>query len=637
VRNFHRWCTSQGSLGRRIAVDLFCGAGGLSLGLERAGWTVAAAVDHEPRALETHRHNFPGLALDLDLADEGARDTFVSLCEDISVDLVAGGPPCQPFSRAGSSKIRSLVDAGLREERDHRRELWSAFLDVALRLKPRAILMENVPDMGLGDDFAIVRLMVDRLEERGYATQVLLVDAWRFGVPQLRKRLIFLARSDGWDFSWPAEQQSHTTVRQSIADLPPLEGTTGAREVTYVPPVDPSPFSCRMREEATIGVLHDHMTRPVRADDFEIFRMMDSKTLYSEVPTRLRRYKVESFDDKYKRLGWDDLSRSITAHIAKDGYWYIHPEEHRTLTVREAARIQTFPDNFRFAGTRSDAFRLIGNAVPPLLSEAAAVALQQEPHSSPTARTDWLEVRMTLASWAKEQRSSIYWYMLPGKAVTPPVALAVAVTAGTRTDFAQLGTALKYLRGMAALNLSRLKAAKLCLKNSKAVDALDRLAPLIRKRSIWSTPERLPDALKLKPAERDLFDLLRGTDLLLRSQGPLRVASRVMGSNSAAVNRLTDGRLDLARLIGSGKDAPLRMAGLRLLSLTHCKADECRCTDCPLSMWCRSKSPQPAVSRRGSTAEVRARATIHPVQSRNHPTLPAPSHPDGPGQGPRQQ
>src|SRR5207249_4616126 len=91
---------------------------------------------------------------------------------------------------------------------------------------------------------------------------------------------------------------------------------------------------------------------------------------YSELPRRLRRYRDDIFDDKYKRLAWNDLSRSITAHLAKDGYWYIHPTQRRTLSVREAARIQTFPDWFRFAGPPSHRYRQIGNAVPPLLAEA---------------------------------------------------------------------------------------------------------------------------------------------------------------------------------------------------------------------------------------------------------------------------
>ncbi len=594
VRTLGAWCDTQRAEGRPIAVDLFSGAGGLSAGVEAAGWAVAAAVDHDPRALETHRHNFPGLALDLDLGEQGARDTFVKLFTGIPVDLLAGGPPCQPFSRAGRSKIRSLVDAGVRNAVDLRRELWSAFLEVAMRLKPRAILMENVPDMGLGDDFRVVRVMVDALEEAGYATKVQLADAWRFGVPQHRKRLILLARRDGHDFRWPDELPAITTLRDSIGDLPKLGQTTGAREMAYVSPAEPSGFGTRMRADATPGVLHDHMTRAVRADDLEVFQMMDSKTLYSEIPEHLRRYKADSFDDKYKRLDWDDVSRSITAHIAKDGYWYIHPGEHRTLTVREAARIQTFPDSFRFSGARSDAFRQIGNAVPPMLGQAAALALSPQAEISQSIPVCWLAARKNLTKWAQKQRSSAHWFMVPGPAVTPPVALAAAVTSSARIDVTRVGEGLSRLRGLAELNKAVLDSAKEPLEGTKAGQSLDRLRPLLRHKKAWFEPDRLPELAGLKPAEEQIFSMLQGDDVLLRSQGVLRIAARVAGSKSDETNRLTDGRIDLSRLVGGGPDAPLRMAALRLLAATHCTIDESDCGGCPLASWCQSARTVPA-------------------------------------------
>src|ERR1700712_4636547 len=177
VRTLGSWCAVQQAAGRPIAVDLFSGAGGLSAGVEAAGWSVAAAVDHDARALETHRHNFPGLALDLDLGEQGARDTFVKLFRDIPVDLVAGGPPCQPFSRAGRSKIRSLVEEGKRPARDQRKDLWQSFLHVVEAVRPQAVLMENVPDMALGDDLLTIRRMIQRLEAANYEVEVALLDA----------------------------------------------------------------------------------------------------------------------------------------------------------------------------------------------------------------------------------------------------------------------------------------------------------------------------------------------------------------------------------------------------------------------------------------------------------------------------
>jgi DNA (cytosine-5)-methyltransferase 1 len=585
VRTLATWSAAQIAADRPIAVDLFSGAGGLSAGVEAAGWAVAAAVDHDERAVETHRHNFPGLALDMDLGEAAARDILVKLFADIPVDLVAGGPPCQPFSRAGRSKIRSLIEAGMREQTDDRRELWSAFLDVALRLRPRAVLMENVPDMALGDDFGVVRFMVDALEMAGYATTLRLVDAWRFGVPQHRKRLLLLARRDGHDFHWPEDQVNLTTLRDSIGDLPRLNGSTGAREMAYVRTTDPSSFTVLMRKHCTPGVLHDHMTRAVRPDDLQVFQMMDSTTLYSDIPEHLRRYTTDTFDDKYKRLDWDDVSRSITAHIAKDGYWYIHPEEHRTLTVREAARIQTFPDRFRFSGTRSDAFRQIGNAVPPLLAKAAARALTAqvvEPRSKPT---NWLAARKSLARWAKRQRKSRYWFMLPGPAVTQPVAVAAAVLSGARQDPEHIGDALRSLRGRATLDASALTNAEESL-SGKAASTLARLRPLVRRKKAWLEPTTVASIAGLKPAESQIYALLCGDDVLLRSQGVIRVAARVNGTKSHESNRLTDGRIDLARLVGSGEDAPVRMAALRLLAATRCGVLVPVCNGCPLADWC---------------------------------------------------
>ena len=125
--------------------------------------------------------------------------------------------------------------------------------------------------------------------------------------------------------------------------------------------------ACPRRDRASI---HDHITRDVRPDDAEAFALLGEGQTYADLPERLQRYRSDIFTDKYKRLAWDEVSRSITAHIAKDGYWYIHPEQHRTLSIREAARVQTFPDWFRFAGQPTHRLSQIGNAVPPLLGEA---------------------------------------------------------------------------------------------------------------------------------------------------------------------------------------------------------------------------------------------------------------------------
>ncbi len=573
-----------------LAVDLFSGAGGLSLGLKRAGWTVAAAVDFNERALETHAANFSGMSLHMDLGDPDERARLVEILKPAKIDLVAGGPPCQPFSRAGRSKIRSLVEKHGRDPHDLRKELWNAYLDIVIQLQPRAVLMENVPDMGLSDDFRVIRIIEEKLENCGYATQVRLADAWNYGVPQHRKRLILHARNDVDRFDWPEAQESWTTVRDAIGDLPPLpEFDKGARVLGYRKPPRASRFVTDMRRNAPRGTIWDHMTRGVRKDDMEIFKLMTSKTLYSDVPEELRRYKADQFTDKYKRLDWDELSRTITAHIAKDGYWYIHPEQNRTLTVREAARIQTFPDDFRFAGVRSDAFRQIGNAVPPLLGQAAAEALlpvggNEAPPGG--LRPHWRDVRDALTEWAQRQRETNDWYHLPGAKTRPVHAAVAAVLSGVKVKSGSLADVFAVVRTSSSLTGTMFAKMITAAPGNTVANRLQRLAPLVDNAAAWRKPDGVPELLKMKPAELALYRLLSGQDLMLISQGALRVAARVNDSNSHQTNRLSNGRVSMVKLVGAGDDAPLRMAALRLIGTNVCHDSEPACWSCPLRTYC---------------------------------------------------
>jgi DNA (cytosine-5)-methyltransferase 1 len=417
------WALERSKAGP-IAVDLFAGAGGLSLGLEKAGYTVVLSADHDPAAVQTHLGNFAGPCLDLDLADPERVDDLIGLVDGLHVDLIAGGPPCQPFSRAGRSKIRDLVDRGVRDAIDPRRELWRVFLRVVEEVVPQAVLMENVPDMALGDDFRTVRYIADRLEACGYETDMQILEAWRYGVPQHRQRLFLVASRSGV-FEWPKEREQ-VTLRDAIGDLPKLGMGTGDRRLPYRRPR--TDFQRRARENVAPEherFIYDHMTRAVRPDDRLAFELMAQGKRYSELPSELKRYRDDIFDDKYHLLQWNDRSRSITAHIAKDGYWYIHPEEYRTLTVREAARIQTFPDEFRYSGSRSDAFRLIGNAVPPLLAEIiAGELLEATKRPRPVAQRPPSELRRAarnaLLTWVESsiapawRRTGNPWAVLVG-------------------------------------------------------------------------------------------------------------------------------------------------------------------------------------------------------------------------------
>ena len=284
---------------------------------------------------------------------------------------MAGGPPCQPFSRAGSSKIRDLVRSGVRSENDDRVALWRSFMGVVEALRPRVVLLENVPDMARWNDGAVLIAILDVLRELGYSADARVLKAWEFGVPQHRARLFVVGTSR--QFQWP-RRRPPVTLRDAIGDLPAIAaGTAGGVPGLPARPDGVAVSACGARAVCPPRALMLSMTTAVATSGPMTRRRSPCSSPgrpTANCPERLRRYRVDIFDDKYKRLVWDDLSRSITAHIAKDGYWYIHPEQDRTLSIREAARIQTFPDSFRFAGHPTVQFRQIGNAVPPALARS---------------------------------------------------------------------------------------------------------------------------------------------------------------------------------------------------------------------------------------------------------------------------
>jgi DNA (cytosine-5)-methyltransferase 1 len=586
------WRSWASELEGPIAVDLFSGAGGLSLGLEQAGYTTVLAVDHDEWALETHRANFPGAAIDLDLADPSRVDDLMELLAGLEVDLIAGGPPCQPFSRAGRSKIRWLVEEGLRDSVDRRKELWRVFLRAVEEVRPRSVLMENVPDMALGDDLTVVRFITDRLESLGYETEMALVEAWKYGVPQHRQRLIVVATTGGV-FEWPKETQP-PTLRDAIGDLPPLGWGTGDRVLDYDGPKSAFQRAARRGvSRSERGVVYDHMTRAVRDDDRKAFVLMGEGMRYADLPDELRRYRSDIFDDKYNRLAWGDRSRSITAHIAKDGYWYIHPEEHRTLTVREAARIQTFPDWFRFAGSRSHAFQQIGNAVPPSLATAIARALREastRPAPPEMIRPSWwrAELRRRLIKWGRNPQPA--W-----RRVGDPWAVLIGVASGGARSAATLSAGDELLARVpspeAASSLTPARRRRMARDDDDLL-VLARLAAA--GKALMSGLPESDDWLSvaaLKPANRLWVEAVgMGSRRVVANTASLRVAARLTGTDVDTLNKGSDGKITLGQLVGGGETVPEVTAAIAGLGSTICLPAEPQCNRCPLSTLCPSAS-----------------------------------------------
>lgn len=574
-----------------IGVDLFSGAGGLSLGLENAGIRVILAVDHDRHSLATHRANFPGLALDVDLSDTAGIEQVTALLEGLDVDVLAGGPPCQPFSLAGQPKLRSLVEQGVRPDEDERRGLWSAMLEIAARIRPKAVLMENVPGMALGDESEIVRTMAARLEDIGYFVDYRIVNASDYGVPQKRQRLIFVALRNGDGFVWPAETVDKVTVDDAIGDLPVLGAVLGERCQVY------GGAESDFQRAARVGMgaddsskVWDHITRPVRDDDREAFGLMTPDTDYGALPERLRRYRSDIFCDKYKKLDGGGLSRTITAHLAKDGYWYIHPTENRTLSVREAARIQTFPDWFRFEGTRSHAFRQIGNAAPPALmaavGNALVTALDAQADDPPPESHQALEVRRDL------QRRLLEWHerrSSPWSQQGKPWAVLVSILCGRQGSRDDLAVrALAQWPEPEAIDGTDKRTLTYELGNdSRASEIAQRMLDAARAVQLhdWSVVDVARTA-EIGTAEADWLAAVGFQERnLVPTTGALRVADRLLGADSKT---RSESRLNLAKVVTSARDSLTLSVALADLARTVCRPRSPKCSDCPVNDLCGS-------------------------------------------------
>jgi DNA (cytosine-5)-methyltransferase 1 len=252
---------------------------------------------------------------------------------------------------------------------------------------PKVAVMENVPGMLSHDGNNVAESVAESLQKIGYTTTWALLDASDFGVPQVRKRLIFVGvRKDlKLTFEFPKTVSDRgtriyprRTVRDAIRDLPIIRSGSQNWIRPYVAKPTPSSYAYRMRRDVDHDTVFDHVCRTHNTDDLEAFRLLREGGLYRDLPKRLKRYREDIFDDKYKKLYWDEPSWCVTAHLSKDCYTHIHPSQARTISVREAARLQSFPDSFYFGGSMGNKFQMIGNAVPPLMAECIGTAVADQ-------------------------------------------------------------------------------------------------------------------------------------------------------------------------------------------------------------------------------------------------------------------
>ena len=587
-----RWVRAESARGL-TALDLFCGAGGLSLGLENAGFRVLVGADIDLPSVQTHVANIGGLGYPGDLSDPEDFLDHLRAWGIRKVDLVAGGVPCQPFSRAGQAKLRSLVDAGQRSVDDPRAGMWRSFISVVETTKPSAVLLENVPDLAAWDEGAVLVGFCESLRELGYRPQATILDAYKYGVPQHRSRLFIVALRPGAAFDWPRPQSRPPTVRQAIGDLPVVGGAQREECLPYGGPR--TKLQRLLRAEVSRDdrrVVHDHITRDVRKDDAEAFALLAEGGTYDQLPRRLQRYRADIFSDKYKRLEWNGLSRSITAHLAKDGYWYIHPEQHRTLSVREAARIQTFPDWFRFAGQPSLRYRQIGNAVPVLLAEAIASSLHLAltlPRKRGRPRMNGQAFRTDLLAWHKHHARDYPW-----RAQVDPWHVLMAEVCLHRTRADQVRPVYEALAELAPTPADMVANAR------KTRDAMRSLGLRWRAENLVKIARALvrdhggqvpSDSLELRrlPGVGDyvanaVLTFGFGQRTVIVDTNTSRIVGRVRGRTENT--RRWQLRLDLHGLAGrDGPDASFNYALLDL-GAQICRAGTPLCEDCPVRRHC---------------------------------------------------
>jgi DNA (cytosine-5)-methyltransferase 1 len=452
-------------------IDLFSGCGGISLGFQRAGFDILAAMEIDNLAARSHAENFYRGA-DRELIDLHARPRDITriepdelteefglgLAED-AIDVLVGGPPCQAYARVGRAKLREIAEHPQAYKVDSRGNLYLRYLAYVQALKPVALMMENVPDILHYGGHNVIEEMVETLDGMGYDAKYSLLNAAFYGVPQMRDRVFLIAfrkelcahirfphasrhmklpsgyegtRAVALKFvdllggnGYVAPDLGSTdlpfavTASEALGDLPPitlhLEGKLrrGARRFTelirYQQTNELSAYAAEMRQwpgfESLEGI-RDHVIRYLPRDTY-IFREMQPGTEYPaahRVATRLFEqnakklgihkgtkaydelyrkmvppYRIDTFPNRWWKLRADFPVRTLMAHIGKDTYSHIHYDDAqgRTISVREAARLQSFPDGFVLSGTMNPAFKQIGNAVPPLMARALADTIQK--------------------------------------------------------------------------------------------------------------------------------------------------------------------------------------------------------------------------------------------------------------------
>lgn len=401
-------------------IDLFAGAGGLSEGFIREGFHPIAHVEMNKEACDTlktrlgyHHLNqnkrlkpyfsylrnaisrdefwdlIPDNVIQSVINDEISGKTIDSIFKLIdeklnskSVDVIIGGPPCQAYSLVGRSRDPNRMHG------DKRNYLFRYYAKFLLRYQPKYFVFENVLGLLTAGNKKYLHEMIRLFESVGYSVDYRVLNAEEYGVLQRRRRVIIIGHRGERKFDFPILEtikNDWQIKRDLFYDLPKLKPGEELSITKYTKPIND--YLNQTGTRNGLDFVTQHITRNHNGRDLKIYSLVIDRWLhghrrlkYDELPVRLRTHKnMKSFLDRFKVVDPNGHSHTVVAHIAKDGHYYIYPDpkQVRSISVREAARIQSFPDDYFFEGGRTAAFKQIGNAVPPLMAEKIALSLRK--------------------------------------------------------------------------------------------------------------------------------------------------------------------------------------------------------------------------------------------------------------------
>lgn len=346
-------------------IDLFCGCGGLSEGFKLAGYNIIGGIDINKDAINTFNYNFPearGVCIDLiNLTHDDIKNEFSDF---LKADVIIGGPPCQGFSSA--NRWQKELD-------DDRNKLFFEFVKFVDIIKPMAIVIENVRGIITSNNGQAKKRIYEIFEERGYKVTHKIMNSSEYGVPQKRFRNFFVMSNGNFDFDRIQKTQG-STVYDSLSELYSLENEEHGKK-EYILDMEPKTSYQKYLRNSENKILNHEIKYPAEIVQERIKKVPQGGN-WRDIPVEMfANARNNRHSSAYKRL--DESDFSVTIDTGNSHSNYFHPIYNRIPTVREAARLQSFSDEFIFSGGRTSQYRQVGNAVPPLLSKAIANELKE--------------------------------------------------------------------------------------------------------------------------------------------------------------------------------------------------------------------------------------------------------------------